>query len=335
MQGKKNILISVGCNKDCATQMDSAKEHLSELFPGITFTDVITSPAYGMGSTAPDYANMLAKGDTTMTLERLVKELKYQEVLMGDSKSLRQRNIVMMDLDLMEYNGERHHHDDWKRPYIKSLLGMLKVIVMASLLGFSVNAFTYASSSLATGMYTTVAEKERKQDAELLGRAMEYYQSGKYHESILAFEKLQKRYRLTARFKAFLGMSYYRERRYEEAVENLKQGIPELKAFSPKEQAVYTYSCAESLFHLERYQEAIDYYNMALPMTECKDQGDVLYHTAFSYFKIEKYEDALNNFQSSMLLYEKYATNPEDSIHKARMAQIKNMVRWLKNTLGQ
>lgn len=308
--------------------MCSAKKQLEELFPGITFTDVVSSPAYGMESGTPDYANMLAKGVTSLTLDELMVELKRLERVMGDTKALRQQNIVMMDLDLLKYNGERYHHDDWDRPYIKTLLNMIQHLVFLCVILCS-SVTTFAATDFDN------KEKTKKQDAELLGKAMDYYNGGKYHESILAFEKLSKSYRLTARIKACLGMSYFKERQYEEAVEILKPVIPELTAFSPKEQAVYAYSCAESLFYLERYSEAIEYYNKALPMTEERDRGDVLYHLAFSYFKLDNYQMALDNFNDSIVVYEQYATDSNDTLHKARIAQIKNMTNWLKNNLNQ
>ncbi|MBR4240577.1 MAG: hypothetical protein IKQ03_14415, partial [Prevotella sp.] len=41
-------------------------------------------------------------------------------------------------------------------------------------------------------------------DSEMLGKAIEYFQSGKFHEALLLFANLDKRYKLNPRFRAFL-----------------------------------------------------------------------------------------------------------------------------------
>ena len=51
--------------------------------------------------------------------------------------------------------------------------------------------------------------RQKSEDAEQLGRAMEYFSSGKYHEALLLFQKLDDEYELNPRFKAYLGVCYY------------------------------------------------------------------------------------------------------------------------------
>ena len=50
---------------------------------------------------------------------------------------------------------------------------------------------------------------EKPSDSELLGKAIEYFQSGKFHEALLLFDKLDNRYKLNPRFRAFLAVCYY------------------------------------------------------------------------------------------------------------------------------
>lgn len=219
------------------------------------------------------YANMIAECETPLSQEKLVNVLKEMEKEMGDNELMRSKGIVMMDIDLLEYNRHRYHLNDWERPYTKTLLAMLARLAMILVLLIN-------TSNTAFSQQTT----QKKQDTELLGKAVEYYQGGKYHESILAFEKLKRHYTLTPRFLAYLGFSYYKEQQYEEATENLKKSIPHLSAYSPKERAIYIYSCAESLFYQTQYDEALKYYQMALPLTEGNDKGDILFHTAFAHY---------------------------------------------------
>lgn len=294
--------------------MSLARERLTEAFPGIVFTDAIVTPAYGMKADVPPYSNFLAKTTTDLQEARLVVLLKELEKEMGDTQELRRQNIVMMDIDLLQYGGQRHHDSDWQRPYVKRLLPLLCTILTTLLIVFCVPAFSQTT--------------DKKQDAELLGKAVEYYQGGKYQESILAFEKLEKRYKLNPRFKAYLGMSYFKVSQYKEAVESLKIGIPELSVYSPKEQAVYIYSCAESLFRLERYNESIDYYTQALPITEGNDKGDVLFHTAFAHHFLDNDSTAIPLFQQALALYKEHS-NPADELHSARLRQTEIMLRGL------
>ena len=44
---------------------------------------------------------------------------------MGRSTEDRQQGIVRLDLDILEYDGVRHHLADWDRHYVKLLLPQL------------------------------------------------------------------------------------------------------------------------------------------------------------------------------------------------------------------
>ena len=48
-------------------------------------------------------------------------------------------------------------------------------------------------------------------DSQKLGMALDYFQSGKYHETLLILEQLDKQYRLNPRFRAYLGVCYFHE----------------------------------------------------------------------------------------------------------------------------
>lgn len=302
------------------------------MFHGITFSDAILNPAIGKPSDAPPYSNMLARFTTTVSEEDLKRKLKKAEALLGDTQQLRKSGIIMMDLDILQYNSEKRHLPDWERDYIKQLLRIFPLLILC--LFFTAAIFTAPTANASIQRNTA----DRTNDSEMLGKAVEYFQGGKYHEAILSFEKLKRTYTLNPRFLAYLGMSYYKEQSYEDAVTNLKQGIPELTAFSPKEQAVYIYCCAESLFKLERYEESLYYYNMILPLVDGNDKADVLFHSAFSHYLLNGSEaitpdsaqivsDLLT--QASTLYQENTKTATELQI--ARLKQTKNMLRGLKS----
>ena len=77
----------------------------------------------------------------------------------------------------------------------------------------------YKSKGLATRWLTLIAfvfvcllthaqsaqPTTSKKDAELLGKALEYFSSQKYHECLLILQGLDKQYRLNPRYKSIFG----------------------------------------------------------------------------------------------------------------------------------
>jgi 2-amino-4-hydroxy-6-hydroxymethyldihydropteridine diphosphokinase len=303
--------------------MKRVAERLRELFCDVNVTEPIVTPAYGMPATAAPYANLLAEFHTTLGKDELLATLKQLERELGDSDALRREGIVVMDLDLLQYGDTKHHADDWQRPYVKMLLKALRTATACMLLMLTAT-FVMPQQAMA---------QTKKQDTELLGKAVDYYNGGKYHESILAFERLQKRYRLNPRFQAYLGICYFKERQYKEAAENLRQSIPQLSAYAPKERAVYLYSCAESLFHLGYYDECMEYYRQALPIVEGNDKADVLFHTAFAYYLKEQITEAYPIFIEAHDLYKQH-THEGDELHTARLQQTETMLKGMRRLLG-
>lgn len=317
---KRYILLSAGCNTEHQRQMERVTERLRALFHDARITEPIVTPACDMPADAEPYANLLAEFSSTLSREELTATLKTLERELGDTDELRSQGTVMMDLDLLQYGTVKHHRGDWQRPYVKTLLQALRTALTCLMLTAALTVPQHA------------AAQTKRQDTELLGKAVDYYSGGKYHEAVLAFEQLRKRYRLTPRFQAYLGISYFKERQYEEAAENLRQCIPELTAYAPKERAVYLYSCAESLFHLGHYDESMDYYRQALPFVEGNDRADVLFHTAFAYYLKEQIEDAYPIFIEAHALYKQY-THPADELHTARLQQTETMLKGMRRLL--
>ena len=312
------ILISIGANSQRATQMRRARKRIREVFPDADFTKSIVTTAYEMPAGAPPYSNMLATFHTEIEEVTLTNMLKDLERELGDTAGLRKSGTVLMDIDLLQYGEEKRKLGDWQRQYVKRLL---RYLILALL--------------LLTPLCN--ADAQRDNDKMLLGKAIEYYQGRKYHECILAFEKLRRHYQLNPRFTAFLGFSYYKEQQYDDAAHYLTEGIPHLGGYSPKEQATYIYACAESLFHLGKYNESLSYYANALPFTEGCDAADIHFHMAFANYlqdnvktsdKDSLLQEAYNHFSVSNGLYREAATRELlDELHTARLSQTAHMLR--------
>ena len=119
------VIISIGANVRRSAQMQRARKCLRKMFCGIRFTTSVTTPACGETDCTPPYSNMLAKFSTDADETAITSQLKELETRLGDSPTMRQQGRVMMDIDIMEYDGERRHLDDWQRPYVKILVERL------------------------------------------------------------------------------------------------------------------------------------------------------------------------------------------------------------------
>ena len=128
-------------------------------------------------------------------------------------------------------------------------------------------------------------------DSEQLGRAIDYFQSGKYHEARLILQRLDGRYRLNPRFRAYLGVCHYYAWAYAEAAACLDSVIPRLSAFAPQERSFYCYA-------------------------------DAYDREGFIYMYREDWIAALDHFQNALVYYRRY--RPEET---ARVAQIRNMIQ--------
>jgi 2-amino-4-hydroxy-6-hydroxymethyldihydropteridine diphosphokinase len=69
--------------------------------------------------------NQLVKAQTNLDFDALIKEIKEMELRHGRTPKEREQGVVRIDIDVLEYDGVRHHLRDWERPYVKDLLPQL------------------------------------------------------------------------------------------------------------------------------------------------------------------------------------------------------------------
>lgn len=159
-------------------------------------------------------------------------------------------------------------------------------------------------------------------DSDRLGMALDYFQSGKYHEARLLLQKLNARYRLNPRFKAYLGVCCYYEWDYKQATTLLDSVIPQLSAFAPQERSVYYFTNAESHFFLGQYDQALPLYQATLSLCKPNETPDVFYRIGFIHTYRHEWIAALDNLQSALVYYRRH--RPEE---QARITQIRNMIK--------
>ena len=180
----------------------------------------------------------------------------------------------------------------------------------------------------AIGANCQPRQRQKSEASEQLGMAIEYFSSGKYHEALLLFTRLDKQYNLNPRFHAYMGVCQYYEWNYEEACKLLSEAIPKVEGLAPHERSVYYFTCAESYFNLSKYAEAIPYYEQHLNVCYENEKADAFYRIAFCYMFTNNKPMALEYFSSALSFYEKYPNNST-----ARIAQLRNMIKGLREEL--
>ena len=168
-------------------------------------------------------------------------------------------------------------------------------------------------------------------DQERLGMALEYFQTGKYHEALLIFERLEKEYTLNPRYHAYIGVCLFHEWDYEHAARKLTQYLPKLESLSPRELSVYNFTCAESYFFLHRYKNAVPYYEQMLNLCYDNERADALFRLGFCYMQTDNPEAALEYLEAAKAYYERYPIEEKD----ARLQQIKNMIKGLEKQIEE
>ena len=73
-----------------------------------------------------------------------------------------------------------------------------------------------------------------------LTKAIEYFQSGKYHEALLLFLRLDNAYKLNPRFQGYIGVCYFNEGNTRKPLQSLAGYIPSCSCLHHmKEQFIY------------------------------------------------------------------------------------------------
>lgn len=167
-------------------------------------------------------------------------------------------------------------------------------------------------------------------DAEQLGKALEYFTAGKYHESLLIFQRLDRQYALNDRFKAYIGLCHYYEWDYKQAASCLDEVADRLDNFSPHERSVYYYAAAESHFQLADYEKALPYYLKDAQLCYDNEKGDVYYRIGLCHAFAKRWQEAVDAYT----LAERYLSlyRPADDT-KARRAQIRHMLQGCRREL--
>ena len=116
------VIISLAANRFQVKNLSRARSCLEEILSDLQYTAEHWTEPVGNGSRHDAYLNQLASGITGLDEEQLSARLKEVERSFGRNEAKRRLGIVPIDLDILEFDGERRHLKDWERPYVKELL---------------------------------------------------------------------------------------------------------------------------------------------------------------------------------------------------------------------
>lgn len=154
---------------------------------------------------------------------------------------------------------------------------------------------------------------KRQEDREKLGKAMEYFKSGKYHEAYLLYSYLDSLYTLSQRTRAFLGVSAYYDGDYATAVNKLADiATGPATAYPPAEMSVYCYCCAESLFRKRQFARAMDLFERYLCMCKANERTEALVRIGQCHIEAGEWEQALEALDSA----EQYSEALDNGVYR-------------------
>ena len=121
-------ILGIGTNTDARFNMKQATDYLRYYFPNIKFTSTMETKPYGEKFTTP-FVNALAYFKTDLSKPEILQQLKTIEKTMGRLPSHKEEGIIIIDIDLMQWNNEILKPKDFERHYIQPLLREMEEII--------------------------------------------------------------------------------------------------------------------------------------------------------------------------------------------------------------
>lgn len=115
------FLLSIGSNTYSERNVAKAKKALEQCFQGIVFTPTYWSDPYGE-KYKRRFLNMLAKANTHASSQLICQKMKDLEKELGRIPADKEKGRVVIDMDLIEYDGEILRPKDYERSYVRELL---------------------------------------------------------------------------------------------------------------------------------------------------------------------------------------------------------------------
>lgn len=121
------IILSIGTNFNRESNAELVKGLISEVFHKVQFSEELLTEPVGDVLSDKKYLNFLACGFTEDEPEQIVAKTKQMETQCGNTEFLRNEGKIAMDIDLLKYDDQRFHENDWSRDYVKNLIKQFEV----------------------------------------------------------------------------------------------------------------------------------------------------------------------------------------------------------------
>lgn len=116
----KLVVLALGTNTDQEMNMSIAEYLLTKLFPDIKFSEQIWTQPIGIKSDM--FLNELAFANVGHGASQIEPALRNIERKCGCTRAERTKNIIKIDIDLLQLGDTKYHVNDWDRQYIKDLI---------------------------------------------------------------------------------------------------------------------------------------------------------------------------------------------------------------------
>lgn len=150
-------------------------------------------------------------------------------------------------------------------------------------------------------------------DKEKLGRAIEYFQSGKYHEALLLFAYLSGHHKLSPRLMAYMGVCSYYDMDYKSATRLLDSSKDAVSVYGPSENAVYLFCNAESHLNLKEYTAALQLYEEYALVCHDNERADAMYKMGTCHKELGNTPNAIEYMESAIACYHQFNGLGDDS----------------------
>lgn len=122
----KRVILALGTNVNQERNMKQVRRLLVDTWPDMKFTTTKWTQPIGIASDL--FYNCLAYAKVDESLEELTEKVKNMERICGNSGAERSLNRIQMDVDILLYDDNKLHIDDWQRDYVQELMNEIEFI---------------------------------------------------------------------------------------------------------------------------------------------------------------------------------------------------------------
>lgn len=114
------VIIALGANTDSEKNIERANGKISTILNNIRLSNTLWTAPIGIKSNR--FLNQVITGQTTLSLQELEVCLKEIEKAQGRTEEESRKGIIRIDIDILQFDSETLHIEDWSRDYIKKLM---------------------------------------------------------------------------------------------------------------------------------------------------------------------------------------------------------------------